>query len=103
MVREEFVQDSFVSIPTIALERVSGGAAPATYEEFVQSQRAAIAKPYKEVVCATTGVKGGPAFANQVYGKDRTTTFDMTRAAKTLRTVCSAGSRLPAQAPPSPF
>jgi len=101
------MQDPFVTIPRTDLARIAGGAGgaatPDTWEAFVQSQRAAIAKPYKDVVCTTTGVKGGPPFAQQVYGKDRTTGIDMTRAAKTLRTVCMAGSRLPAQAPPSPF
>jgi hypothetical protein len=94
---------NFESIDDITLARVNGGAAKSAWDSYVSSQRAAVAAPYKTVVCTAAGVKGGPEFATQVYGADRTTTSDMIRAANTISGVCMGGSRLPEAAPPSPF
>ncbi len=91
----------FIAIPDDELARATGGAQ--TFDAYVKAQRAAIAQPYKQVVCTTAGVKGGPDFATQVYGKDRTTGADMVRAAETIKGVCLGGSQLPAAAPASPF
>jgi hypothetical protein len=83
------------------LAHVCGGGV--AYDAFVNEQRAEIAGDYRVVVCKGAGVKGGPKFATKVYGADRTTGKDMVRAAKTLRTVCFDGKRLPEGAPPHPF
>jgi hypothetical protein len=89
-------------INTSDLARVSGGASQ-TWDSYVKGQRAAVAPAYKQVVCAATGVKGGPQMATQVYGADRTTDADKIRAAQTLKGICLGGSHLPEAAPPSPF
>ena len=91
----------FISITNGDLDRVSGGGA--SWDAYVRSQRAAVAAPYKRVVCAAAGVKGGKQFATQVYGADNTTSGDMIRAAETLKGVCMGGTRLPEAAPQSPF
>ena len=86
------------------LETVTGGASTSSsWDAYVKSQRASIAPQYKQVVCTGAGVKGGREFATQVYGKDRTTSADMIRAAQTLKEVCMGGSHLPEAAPQSPF
>lgn len=92
---------SFTAISSDELASVCGGGAD--WDAYVKKQRAAVAPAYKNVVCAATGVKGGRQFATEVYGKDRTTSGDMIRAAETLKSVCMGGSHLPEQAPPSPF
>jgi hypothetical protein len=88
-------------LTSIDLERVNGGGAD--WDAYVRRQRASVAAPYKNIVCAGAGVKGGREFATQVYGADRTTGADMVRAAEALKTVCMGGRRLPEQAPPTPF
>jgi hypothetical protein len=94
----------FIAISVDELAHATGGAAKgSSWDAYVNSQRAAVAPAYKQVVCAAAGVKGGPEFATQVYGKDRTTGGDMIRAAETLKGVCMGGARLPAAAPESPF
>ena len=93
----------FEAIPSTELAGVAGGAQPSTWDAYVKSQRQAVSGHYKNVVCTAAGVKGGREFATQVYGKERTTGADMIRAAETLRGVCMGGSRLPEQAPQSPF
>jgi hypothetical protein len=104
LVTQEITMNDFIAIPILELDRVSGGASkPQTWDAYVRSQRAAVAPAYKDVVCAATGVKGGPELATQVYGKDRTTGADMIRAAQTLKGVCLGGAHLPEQAPASPF
>ncbi|HUS29868.1 MAG TPA: hypothetical protein VMZ53_15290 [Kofleriaceae bacterium] len=92
---------SFTSIPTDELAVVCGGGA--AWDAYVKKQRAAVEPQYKTVVCTATGVKGGRQFATEVYGKDRTTSGDMIRAAETLKGVCMGGAHLPEQAPQSPF
>jgi hypothetical protein len=96
------VQDHFTTIASLELDAVTGGA-QSSWDAYVKGQRAAVAAPYKNVVCTGAGVKGGREFATQVYGKDRATGADMIRAAETLKGVCMGGKRLPIQAPPSPF
>jgi hypothetical protein len=83
------------------LAHVCGGAA--AWDAYVKEQRGAVAAPYKDIVCTGAGVKGGPQFAEQVYGANRTTGNDMVRAAKALRNVCIGGRRLPSAAPQTPF
>ena len=93
----------FIIISTAELAHATGGANKSSWDSYVASQRGAVAAPYKQVVCTAAGVKGGPEFATQVYGKERTTGGDMIRAAETLKGVCLGGSHLPAAAPESPF
>jgi len=88
-------------ISTDDLEKVCGG--NSAWDSFVKEERAAVAAPYKDIVCSGAGIKGGPQFAQQVYGPNRTTPQDMIRAAKSLRSVCIGARRLPEAAPPSPF
>jgi hypothetical protein len=95
------VSNEFISISSTDLERVAGGGG--SWDAYVRSQRASVAGAYKNVVCTATGVKGGPEFATQVYGKERTTNSDMIRAAQTLKSVCLGGDQLPEQAPKTPF
>ena len=83
------------------LARVCGGAA--AWDAFVKDERASVAGDYKGIVCKGAGVKGGPPFATQVYGANRTTEKDKIRAAQALTNVCMGGRRLPAAAPPTPF
>jgi hypothetical protein len=83
------------------LASVTGGGA--AWDAYVKTQRKAIARPYRQVVCTTAGIRGGPEMATQVYGADRTTGGDMIRASETLEGICTGGDRLPAQAPQSPF
>ena len=91
----------FIELGTVELARVAGGGA--SWDSYVKHQRSAVAEPYKKVVCTAAGVKGGPEFATQVYGKERTNGGDMIRAAETLKGICMGGARLPAAAPESPF
>jgi hypothetical protein len=93
----------FEAIASSDLTGVSGGAQPSAWDAYVKGQRKAVAGAYRNVVCTAAGVKGGPEFATQVYGKERTTGADMIRAAETLKGVCMGGARLPEQAPQSPF
>ena len=97
------MQTDFQALTIIELGTITGGAAKGSWDAYVASQRAAVAAPYKQVVCTTAGIKGGPELATQVYGKDRTTGADMIRAAETVRSVCLGGSQLPSAAPASPF
>ena len=92
---------SILAIAPHALRGVVGGGS--AWDSFVKSQRTAVAPAYRNVVCTTAGIKGGPELATQVYGADRTTGGDKIRAAETIRGVCMGGSRLPDAAPPSPF
>ena len=94
-------QSNLPAISTVELAHVVGGGS--SWDAFVKSERAAVATPYKQVVCTSAGIKGGPELATQVYGADRTNGGDMVRAAETIRGVCMGGSQLPAQAPKSPF
>jgi hypothetical protein len=93
--------NNFIALDDLDLARVTGGAS--SWDAYVKSQRSAVAAPYKQVVCTTAGIKGGPEFATQVYGADRTTQADKIRAAQTISGVCTGGLRLPEAAPPSPF
>ena len=104
------ITDNFASISADALVTVSGGAgapaaAPQKFDEFVEAERQRIAPMYKGVVCTTTGVKGGPALANNLYGKDGAgaPVSEQIRGANFLNKFCSEGERLPTAAPPSPF
>lgn len=91
----------FCSINSTDLAHVVGGGR--TWDSYVKSQRRAIAPAYREVVCTTAGIKGGPTMATEVYGAKRTTQADRIRAAETIRGVCLGGDRLPEAAPQSPF
>lgn len=91
----------FITLSTTQLDTISGGGA--AWDSYVKSQRSAVAAPYKQLVCTAAGVKGGPEFATQVYGAERTTGSDMIRASETIRGVCLGGARLPEAAPRSPF
>lgn len=83
------------------LANVTGGGA--AWDSYVKTQRKAVATPYKQVVCTTAGVRGGPEMATQVYGADRTTGSDMIRASETIKGICMGGTSLPEAAPASPF
>jgi hypothetical protein len=93
--------NNFIALDDLDLGRVIGGGS--SWDAYVKSQRSAVAAPYKQVVCTTAGIKGGPEFATQVYGADRTTQADKIRAAQTISGVCMGGVRLPEAAPQSPF
>lgn len=93
--------NDFLALDDLALAQVTGGGS--AWDAYVKSQRSAVAPHYKQVVCATAGIKGGPELATQVYGAERTTQADKIRAAQTISGVCLGGARLPEAAPPSPF
>lgn len=98
-----------MSIPTLVslsitdLAHVSGGEGDASsFDAYTAKERARVADPYKQIVCAGAGVKGGPELAKGVYGANASD-VDKIRAAETLRAYCLGGSQLPAAAPKSPF
>ena len=91
----------FDSIDSNQLARVVGGGG--AWDAYVKSQRSAVAPSFRQVVCTTAGVKGGPTMATEAYGAERTTQADRIRAAETIRGVCLGGARLPEAAPPHPF
>lgn len=91
----------FTTIDTNDLGAVTGGGSQ--WDAYVKSQRAAVAPAYRNVVCTTAGIKGGPTMAEGVYGADRADSSDKIRAAQTIRGVCMGGARLPEAAPQSPF
>jgi hypothetical protein len=93
--------NNFIALDDLDLGRVTGGGS--AWDAYVKSQRSAVAPHYKQVVCTAAGVKGGPEFATQVYGAERTTQADKIRAAQTISGVCMGGARLPEAAPQSPF
>ena len=78
------------------------GSADNTFDEFANSERARVAEPYKQIVCAGAGIKGGPDLAKGVYGAN-TGDADKVRAAKMLQAYCQGGAQLPAAAPKTPF
>jgi hypothetical protein len=94
--------ESFTSISTTDLSLVSGGQNAGTFDAFVESERAAVADPYKKIVCKGAGVKGGPDLAKGVYGANVGDT-DKIRGAKMLDAYCQGGAQLPSAAPKSPF
>ena len=97
--------ESFFSISITDLSLVSGGqaaAAPNTFDAFVEGERAAVADPYKKIVCKGAGVKGGPDLAKGVYAAGATDA-DKIRGAKMLDAYCQGGAQLPSAAPKSPF
>jgi hypothetical protein len=93
---------SFVSLSTTDLARVSGGEGGNSFDAFADKERARVADPYKQIVCAGAGVKGGPDLAKGVYGAGASDA-DKIRAAETLKGYCLGGAQLPAAAPKSPF
>ena len=93
--------ESFLSISITDLTLVSGGQSP-TFDEFANGERARVAAPYKQIVCAGAGVKGGPDLAKGVYGASAPDA-DKIRAAKMLDAYCAGGAQLPSAAPKTPF
>ena len=93
--------ESLSTISTTDLALVSGGNENA-FETFANSERARIAEPYKQIVCAGAGIKGGPDLAKGIYGAN-VPDAEKVRAAKMLQTYCQGGAQLPAAAPKSPF
>ena len=90
-------------LTVVELSTVTGGqAASSSFSEYTSGQRAKIAEPYRQVVCTTAGIKGGPDLATGVYGAGASDA-DKIRAAETLNKYCLGGATLPAQAPKSPF
>ena len=83
------------------LSNVTGGAGQ-SFQDFTSEQRAKIADPYRQVVCTTAGIKGGPDLASGMYGAGASDS-DKIRAADVLNKYCQGGAQLPAQAPKSPF
>lgn len=94
---------TFVSLSSTDLSRVSGGEGGASaFDAYADKERARVADPYKQIVCAGAGVKGGPDLAKGVYGAGASDT-DKIRAAETLRGYCLGGAHLPSAAPKTPF
>ena len=91
----------FDTLDITQLSSITGGAS--AWDAYVKSQRKQVAPAFKQVVCTTAGIKGGPEMATQVYGKERANQNDMIRASETLRGICLGGERLPEAAPQSPF
>jgi len=95
--------NTFVSVSTTDLARVSGGEGGASnFDAYADRERARVADPYKQIVCAGAGVKGGPDLAKGVYGAGASDA-DKIRAAETLRGYCLGGAHLPSAAPKTPF
>ena len=95
---------STTTLPTISsteLAAVAGGAGQ-SFDDYTSAQRAAVAAPYRQVVCTAAGVKGGPDLAKGMYGAGASDA-DKIRAADVLNKYCQGGQTLPAQAPASPF
>ncbi|HUS29866.1 MAG TPA: hypothetical protein VMZ53_15280 [Kofleriaceae bacterium] len=92
--------DSFITLSSSDLNTVSGG--EGGFDAFADRERARIAEPYKQIVCAGAGVKGGQELAKGVYGPNATDT-DKIRAAEVLKSYCLGGAQLPAAAPKTPF
>jgi hypothetical protein len=98
---EAHMNNCFTSISTVDLAAVSGGN-DSTFEAFANKERARVADPYRQIVCAGAGVKGAPDLAKGVYGANASDA-DKIRGAEMLRAYCQGGAKLPAAAPPSPF
>ncbi len=87
------------------LGRIAGGqnaSSPSSFDAYANKERARIADPYKQIVCAGAGVKGAPDLAKGVYGPGASDA-DKIRGAEMLKQYCLGGARLPAAAPKSPF
>ncbi len=92
---------AFVSISTTDLATATGGAGQ-TFNDYTNAQRQKVADPYRQVVCTTAGIKGGPDLAKGMYGANATDA-DKIRGAELVNKFCQGGAQLPAQAPKSPF
>lgn len=92
---------TFTTLSLDVLSTVSGGEG-SSFDAFADKERARIAEPYKQIVCAGAGVKGAPELAKGVYGTGATD-GDKIRAAEMLKSYCLGGSQLPAAAPKTPF
>lgn len=94
--------DTFTSLSLSDLATVSGGEGASGFDAYADKERARIAEPYKQIVCAGAGVKGAPELAKGVYGTGASD-GDKIRAAEMLKSYCLGGSHLPAAAPKTPF
>ncbi len=92
---------SILTLSSTDLSSIIGGAGQ-SFQDFTSDQRAKIADPYRQVVCTTAGIKGGPELAAGMYGAGASD-GDKIRAAEVLNKYCQGGAQLPAQAPKSPF
>ncbi len=90
------------SLSIIDLSTVTGGASAPSFNDYTKDQRAKVAGAYRQVVCTTAGIKGGPELAKGVYGAGASGS-DQIRAAEMLSKYCQSGTGLPTQAPKSPF
>jgi len=88
------------TITSLDLTSVTGGAQ--SFQDYTADKRAQVADPYRQVVCTTAGIKGGPDLASGMYGQGASDA-DKIRAAEVLNKYCMGGASLPAQAPRSPF
>ena len=95
------ITETFVSLSSTDLATVSGGEGASSFESFADKERASIAPAYRQIVCTTAGIKGGPSSRGRVWpgrvGRHKI------RAAEILKSYCIGGSTLPAAAPKSPF
>lgn len=91
----------FITISTTDLDTTTGGAGQ-TFQQYTDAQRQKVADPYRQVVCTTAAVKGGPDLAKGMYGANATDA-DRIRGAEMVNKYCLGGAQLPAQAPKSPF
>jgi hypothetical protein len=97
---EGFTMSTLLTISNLDLANVAGG--EGTFGDYTANQRQKIADPYRQVVCTTAGIKGGPDLATGMYGAGASD-GDKIRAAEVLNKYCLGGAQLPAQAPKSPF
>lgn len=88
------------TLSLLDLSSATGGAQ--TFQDYTADQRAKVADPYRQVVCTTAGIKGGPDLATGMYGQGAADA-DKIRAAEVINKYCLGGASLPAQAPKSPF
>ena len=92
---------NLVTLTASDLVTATGGAGQ-TFQQYTDAQRDKVADPYRQVVCTTAGIKGGPDLAKGMYGANASDA-DRIRGAEMVNKYCMSGAQLPAQAPKSPF
>lgn len=94
---------TILTISLSDLSSITGGAGTGqSFGDFTNSERARISEPYRQVVCTTAGIKGGPDLATGIYGAGASDA-DKIRAAGVINQYCQGGAQLPAAAPKAPF
>jgi hypothetical protein len=91
---------ALASIAAADLVHVAGGAGQ-TFQDFTNSERDRVMPAYRNVVCTGAGVKGGEKLADGLW--NNATDAEKIAAANALRGLCLGNTRLPSQAPATPF